>query len=174
MPRPMLKMPEMKQETRTETRTQNRMESGLLLRQPETKQQTRSNLNQMQIERILNKKRSQQYIDAMRRLDAGGHMHNQHQVQALIDVIREELPEIEIDMGPIGIVSKCYLGAPYEVHTLDIMGSIIEHYEVFRTMPEGLEKARALARSGNYEFIEVYAHALRAVSANGSVAVLKE
>lgn len=191
MPRPMLKMPE--QETKTQTRTQTTTQSALLLRQPQTmlrtrtdtrsellirsadtQQRTKATLNQMQIERVLNKKRSQKYIDAMKRLDAGGHMHNREQVQAIIDIIREELPEIEIDMGPIGIVSKCYLGAPYEVHTLDVTGSIIEHYETYRSMPSGLEKARVLARSGQYEFIEVYTHALRAVSSNGSVAVLKE
>ena len=28
----------------------------------------------------------------------------------------------------LGIVSICYLGKPYEVHSLDITGQIIEHY----------------------------------------------
>ena len=92
----------------------------------------------------------------------------------MIEIIRQEMPEIEIDMGPIGIVSRCYLGAPYEVHTLDLNGSIIEHYESYRTMPGMLEKARGLALSGFYEFIEVYHHALRAVKSDGTVATLKE
>ena len=77
-------------------------------------------------------------------------------------------------MGPIGIVSKCYLGEPYEVHSLDVMGNIIEHYEKFRSMPSGMEKARRLATSGQYAFIEIYHHEMRAVSASGNVAVLKE
>lgn len=136
-----------------------------------TKQITQ--LSQMQIERVLNRKRSQEYVEAMTRLDAGGLLHNQHKVDAIIQIIREEMPEIEIEMGPLGFVSKCYLGAPYDVHTLDMTGQIIEHYETFRKMPGQLEKARGLARTGSYAFIEVYEHALRAVKSDGSVATLK-
>lgn len=77
-------------------------------------------------------------------------------------------------MGPLGIVSKCFLGDPYEVHTLDVTGSIIEHYQRGRALPGRMEKARRLALCGHYEFIEVYEHALRAVSTNGTVATLKE
>ena len=170
MPRPMLKMPDLQQQTRTNSR----QETQLQLNAPQQKLRQNTQLNQLQIQRILNKKRSPQYMEAMSRLDAGGHMHNQHQVQALIDVIREEMPEIDIDMGPIGIVSKCYLGDPYEVHSLDVMGNIIEHYESWKPMPAGLEKARKLAASGMYSFIEVYHHEMRAVSSGGNVAVLKE
>lgn len=174
MARQLFKAPE--QATRTQTQTRAPM---LDLRQQtrtqtEAKQQQKAMLNQLQLQRVLNRKRSQEYVDAMKRMDAGGHMHNQNQVNALLDVIREEMPEIEIEMGPIGIVSRCYLGSPYEVHTLDIMGSIIEHYEVFRPLPNGMEKARRLALNGNYAFIEVYHHELRAVSDNGTVATLKE
>ena len=166
MARPMLKFPEAQQKQQPRTAEQ-------MLLKP-AQQKTSTKLNQMQIDRILNKKRSKEYMDAMTRLDAGGHMHNQRKVEALMEVIRQEMPEIEIEMGPIGIVSKCYLGAPYEVHTLDMTGSIIEHYETFRTMPDGLEKARQLAKSGHYAFIEVYHHALRAVKEDGTVATLKE
>lgn len=156
--------PKQKQQTRTQTSEQ------LLMRQPKQK----TAMSQMQVERVLNRKRSKEYMDAMTRLDAGGHMHNQRKVEALMEIIRAEMPEIEIDMGPIGIVSKCYLGAPYEVHTLDLTGAIIEHYESFRSMPGSLEKARSLALSGYYAFIEVYHHALRAVKTDGTVATLKE
>ena len=155
--------PKQKQQTR-------QTNADLLMNTPKQK----TAMSQMQVERVLNRKRSKEYMDAMTRLDAGGHMHNQHKVDALLEVIRAEMPEIEIDMGPIGIVSKCYLGAPYEVHTLDLFGSIIEHYESYRSMPATLEKARNLALSGYYEFVEVYHHALRAVKADGTVATLKE
>lgn len=165
MARMMLQMQEPKQ--KQQTRQSNEQ---LLMQTPRQK----TAMSQMQIERILNRKRSKDYIDAMKRLDAGGHMHNQRQVEALQELIRAELPEIEIDMGPIGIVSRCYLGAPYEVHTLDLTGAIIEHYETYRSMPATLEKARNLALCGHYEFIEVYHHALRAVKADGTVSTLKE
>lgn len=166
MPRPMLRFEDQKQQQRTGA-------SERLSTQP-SRQKTVGRLTPMQIERVLNRRRSAAYMDAMTRLDAGGHMHNRQKVEALIEVIREEMPEIEIDMGPIGIVSKCWLGAPYEVHTLDITGSIIEHFETYRAMPGGLERARSLAKSGYYAFIEVYPHALRAVKEDGTVATLKE
>lgn len=137
------------------------------------REKTKTAMSQMQIERVLNRKRSSDYTDAITRLDAGGHVHNQHKVDAILEIIRAEMPEIEVDMGPVGIVSICYLGAPYEVHTLDVTGRIIEHYETFRRMPPLLERARVLAKSGNYAFIEVYANALRAVRADGTVATLK-
>ena len=142
--------------------------------QPQTRAKANTQLNQMQIDRVLSRKRSKKYMDAVARLDAGGHMHNQNMVNAMIQIIREELPEIEIDMGPQGIVAKCFLGAPYEVHTLDVTGNIIEHYETYRRMPGLLERARGLAKSGNYAFIEVYANALRAVKEDGTVATIKE
>lgn len=130
-------------------------------------------LNTLQVQRILNRKRSKEYVAIMKSLDAGGHMHNQSDVERIINAIREEMPEIEINLGPIGIVSKCYLGAPYEVHTLSVEGAIIEHYQTYRPLPNGLEKARKLATSGYYAFIEVYPTEIRAVKDDGTVATLK-
>lgn len=140
----------------------------------QTPPKTKTKMSPMQIDRVLNRKRSPEYMNAIARMDAGGHVHNQHMVDALIQAIQNELPEIEIDLGPQGIVSKCYLGAPYEVHTLDVAGHIIEHYETYRKMPGLLETARGLAKSGHYAFIEVYPNALRAVKEDGTVATIKE
>jgi len=131
-------------------------------------------LTQMQIDRILSRRRSKKYIEAIAHLDEGGRVCHQHKVDEIIDIIQEELPEIEIENGPCGIVSKCYLGDPYEVHTLDVAGQIIEHYERYRKMPDILERARTLAKSGSYAFIEVYRGALRAVKEDGTVATIKE
>lgn len=70
-------------------------------------------------------------MEAMKSLDAGGHVHNQEKVNELINIIREEFPEVElINSGMfLGILAKCYLGIPYEVHTLSFSFSIIEHYK---------------------------------------------
>lgn len=162
-------MPRYMVNLQNQQKQQNQLELSL-----QAKPQSKTKLNQMQIDRVLSRKRSKEYMDAIARLDAGGHVHNQHMVDALIRIIQEELPEIEIDMGPQGIVSKCYLGAPYEVHTFDVTGQIIEHYESYRRMPGLFEKARGLAKSGSYAFIEVYATALRAVKEDGTVATIKE
>ena len=82
-------------------------------------------LDKMKMDRLLRKPRSKAYMDAVHRLDAGGHVHNQNKVNGIIDAIREEFPEVELAGVMLGIVSQCYLGKPYEVHTLDLGGGII-------------------------------------------------
>lgn len=128
--------------------------------------------DKMKLDRLLRKPRSKQYMDAIHRLDAGGHTHNQNKVDDIINNIRNEFPEVQLSSVMLGIVSVCYLGHPYEVHTLDMSGQIIEHFEAGRQLPEGMEKARAIALHGGYDFIEVYADCCRAISSNGSVSVI--
>ena len=111
-------------------------------------------------------------IQSLHKLDVGGHAHNQHKVNEIIDTIRNEFPDLEISSIMLGIVSICHLGKPYEVHTLDITGQIIEHYKNGQVLPGGLEKARSIAMRGGYDFIEVYTDCCRAISANGTVSVI--
>ena len=120
----------------------------------------------------LRQKRSTTYVEAMTRLDAGGHVHNTAATQAMIDAIRNELPDVSVDALPLGIVSRCYLGAPYEVHTLDCSGNIIQHYKNHQGLPTTLERARGLALHPGYAFIEVYAARLIAVSESGQTALI--
>ena len=120
----------------------------------------------------LREKRSAKYVEAMQRLDAGTHQQNAAALQELLDAIASEFPELAIDQRPLGIVSKCFLGEPYEVHRCDLDGNIVEHFERHRAMPPLFERARGLAAHGAYRFIEIYADSLRAVGGDGSVAVL--
>ena len=129
-------------------------------------------MDKMKIDRFLRKTRSKEYMQAMHKLDVGGHVHNQHKVDEIVDTIRNEFSEVKISSIMLGIVSICYLGKPYEVHTLDISGKIIEHYKAGQMLPGGLEKARSIAIRGGYEFIEVYVDCCRAISANGTVSVI--
>ena len=161
MPKPMLQRPQ----------TQTKSESVLTTKPKAQSGQTKL-MDKMMLDRLLRSPRSKEYMEAMRKLDAGGHTHNQHKVEELLDVIRNEFPEVEIASIMLGVVSICYLGAPYEVHTLDITGNIIEHYKAGHPLPGGLEKARSLAMRGGYEFIEVYVNCCRCVSSNGSVSVV--
>ena len=94
--------------------------------------------------------------------------------KAYIDAIRAEFPDIvSIASIPIGIVAQCFLGAPYEVHTINITGGIIAHYKRGEPLPEGMEGARSLAAHGGYEFVEVYSDGTyRAISSNGAVSVV--
>ena len=52
-------------------------------------------------------------------------------------------------------------------------GKIIQHYEAGQLLPEGMERARSIALHGGYAYIEVYTDSLRAISADGSVAVIE-
>lgn len=162
MPKPMLRQPKAQQQANT------------ILSAAQTQQQTQQiqQIDKMKLDRLLRKTRSKEYMQAMHRLDSGGHVHNQHKVNEIVDTIRNEFPEVEISGIMLGIVSICYLGKPYEVHTLDITGEIIEHYKGGQMLPGGLEKARSIAMRGGYDFIEVYVDCCCAISSNGSVSVI--
>ena len=108
----------------------------------------------------------------MTALDAGGHAHDPRALQALMDILAEEFPEIEVQHHPLGIVAKCYLEAPYEVHTLDASGRIIQHYKTFQTLPSLLEPARSLALNPAYLFVEVYTDKMIPVDKSGFVAIV--
>ena len=125
-----------------------------------------------QLQQRLRQARSKAYLDALTRLDAGAHHADRAALEALIEAIASEFPELGMEERPLGLVSRCYLGAPYQVHICDLGGGIIEHFEAFRAMPALFERARALALHPAYAFIEIYADTLRAVSPEGTVAVI--
>ena len=50
--------------------------------------------------------------------------------------------------------------------------SIIQHFKGGETLPQGMERARSLARSDHYAFIEVYTDKLIAVGVNGQTAII--
>ena len=164
MPRPMLRSPQTQEQTQNSTLLSAKFDS----QKPKQQQQ----MDKMKLDRLLRQPRSKAYMEAVRKLDAGGHVHNRQKVNEIINTIRSEFPDIEISGILLGIVAVCYLGVPYEVHTLDITGSIIEHYMMGHMLPGGLEKARGIALRGGYDFIEVYVDCCRAVSSNGSVSVI--
>lgn len=161
MPRPMLNAPQ------NESRADELLSLNRNFNKPVQK------LDNMQLDRLLRKPRSKEYMEAMHTLDAGGHVHNQGKINDMIAVIKAEFPEVELSGILIGIVSICYLGKPYEVHSLDYVGNIIEHFQVGQPLPKGMEKARGIALHGGYEFIEVYTDCCRAVSADGTVSVIR-
>jgi len=84
---------------------------------------------------------------------------------AVYAVIEAEFPD---GLLPSGLVSLCYLGQPYEVHILDLVGQIVEHYEWNRPMPPKFEAARRLALHPAYVAIEVHADRLVAIREDGS------
>ena len=133
-----------------------------------------SQIDKLSLDRLLRKSRSKEYMDAIHQLDAGGHVHNKKEVNEIINTIKSEFPDVDINGILLGFVAKCYLGAPYEAHTLDLVGEIIEHYKRGETLPGGFDKAKSIALHGGYDFIEVYTDCCRAISSNGSVSVIKD
>ena len=131
-----------------------------------------SHLSDARLEARLREKRSPKYIQDIARLDAGTCLNDPTALHALLDAIAEELPELGIDQRPLGIVSRCFIGPPFEVHRCDLGGSIVEHYECYRAMPPLFERARGLALHGAYALVEIYAGSLRAIAPDGTVAVL--
>ena len=121
----------------------------------------------------LRQRRSKSFVDQIGKVDAGHHHHNQQALDQLIAAIGAEFPELTIEQRPLGIVAKCYLGHPYEVHVCDLAGGIVEHFKMGQPMPPLFERARSLARHNTYSFIEVYADTLRAVSEDGSVSIIE-
>ena len=133
----------------------------------------RSSLEGPRLQQRLRQTRSKAYLDAMKRLDVGTHHADRSALEALVEAIASEFPDLGIEQRPLGIVSQCYLGAPYEAHICDLNGGIIEHFETFRAMPTLYERGRGLALHPSYAFIEIYADTLRAVSIDGSVSVIE-
>lgn len=122
-------------------------------------------------QRVRTDRRSDTYLRAIRALDGSGHL-SQVDIQKLVDDIHREFTE-KYSATPIGIVGKCYLGEPFEVHTLALDGSIIEHYRVGQALPGGMERARQMAISVAYQAIEVYTDRMVCVRADGSVVALE-
>lgn len=160
MPRPMLNP----YQSQKQTQAGHIMTSNL--KQPQ--------IDKLSLDRLLRKSRSKEYMDAIHQLDAGGHVHNKKEVNEIINTIKSEFPDVDINGILLGFVAKCYLGAPYEAHTLDLVGEIIEHYKRGEILPGGLDKAKSIALHGGYDFIEVYTDCCRAISSNGSVSVIKD
>lgn len=161
MPRPILRTPQKTQNTNV-----------LSITNTQAQKAQKEQMSKMQMDRLLRKKRSSGYMNALKGLDAGGHVHNQSKVNGIINAIREEFPEVELSGILLGIVSLCYLGRPYEVHSLDMAGEIIRHYKSGEAMPDGLERVRGLVMGGGYDYIEVYADCCRAISRDGMVSVI--
>ena len=136
------------------------------------KENSKQQYTEMQLAKLLRKKRSKEYMEVLQSLDAGGHVKNQEKVNKVIEVLKKEFPDVELAGILLGVVAICYLGKPYEVHMLDFVGDIIEHYKVGEELPNGLERVRGIAIHGGYEYIEVYTDCCRAISADGSVSLI--
>ncbi len=111
------------------------------------------------------KRRSSAYVQALRALDVSA--QSVVDLNTLDGLIDDEFRPV-IDHVPLGWVSRCYLGAPYEVHHLDMAGRIVAHCKFGEPLPGPLERARQLALNPYYALVEVYPYSLVAIRDDGS------
>ncbi|KOP37953.1 hypothetical protein AKO67_12485 [Flavobacterium sp. VMW] len=123
-------------------------------------------------DRDLLKKRSKKYLDLIAGLDAKT-LTETKGMDELIKAIQEEFGTAELSNLPLGILSKCFLGHPYEVHTLDLSGSqIIKHYKITETMEAEFEKARSVAKHNAYAMVEIYKDKIILIREDGTATKL--
>lgn len=118
---------------------------------------------------LLQRTRPRRLVDLVAELDA---VAAGPRLDELIGRLDEEFGLPGMPPRPLGMVARCYLGPPYEVHVLDLAGHIVEHFEMGRRMPGRFEQARPLALHGAYAFVEVTDTGLRAVRPDGSVSTV--
>lgn len=118
------------------------------------------------------KKRSENYLNIIKTIDSDMLIETKGK-EKLLSKIQEEFGTAELVSLPLGILSKCFLGHPYEVHTLDLSANqIIKHYKIGEPLPDHFEKARTLARHNAYVFIEIYKDKLILIREDGTAAKL--
>lgn len=118
------------------------------------------------------KKRSKKYLDLIKGLDAKM-LTETKGIEELMKGIQEEFGTAELANLLLGIVSKCFLGHPYEVHTLDLSRSqIIKHYKIDETMQVDFERARSLAIHNAYALIEIYKDKIILIREDGTATKL--
>lgn len=123
-------------------------------------------------DRDILKKRSEKYLNTMRTLDTDL-LSETRGKEEMISKIHEEFGTANLADLPVGILAKCYLGHPHEVHTLDLsVRQIIQHYKIGEPLPEHFEKARILAKHNAYLFVEVYKDKLILIREDGTAAKL--
>ena len=123
-------------------------------------------------DRDILKKRSEKYLNLIKTMDTEL-LSETRGKEEMMAKIYEEFGTAQLADLPIGILAKCYLGYPHEVHTLDLnAGQIIQHYKIGESLPEHFEKARTLAKHNAYLFVEVYKDKLILIREDGTSAKL--
>ena len=131
----------------------------------------RNRLPPQAVTEILRRRRSQAYVAALAGLDAGSHHCSRDVIDELMRQIESELPALTPEDHLIGVLAKCHLGSPFEVHSLDRTGSIITHYKTHERLPPLFERGRSLALHPAYAFVEIYVDKLVPIQATGHASI---
>lgn len=119
-------------------------------------------------------KRSKKYLDLLMKLDKGTITHSNDWAN-FIEELKEQIQDFSSPELLEGIIAKCYLGVPYEVHILDFSAtSIVNHFKRGEPLPANLERARSLANHDSYLYVEVYRDKLVCIKDDGTPVVINE
>lgn len=134
------------------------------------------------------KQRPKEYLDILKDLDLYGENIPPDKIKDIVENIKKACPEVILEDSFVGILSKCMLGAYYDVHTISINKIfgidevthlpgygrlILKHYKKNEQLPKELEKARTLASNSKYAFVEVYNTKIIAVDYSGATAIIE-
>lgn len=137
-----------------------------------TNSDKRQNASNFISDRDILKKRSENYLNIIKDIDSELLIETRGKEQ-LLSKIQEEFGTAELANLPLGILAKCFLGHPHEVHTLDFNATqIIKHYKIGEPLPDHFEKARTLAKHNAYAFVEIYKDKLILIREDGTAAKL--
>ena len=122
----------------------------------EKKQENTANTSGFLSERDYLKKRSEGYINLIKNMDTDM-LSQTGGKEEFMKKLQEEFGTTDPAQLPIGILAKCFLEHPHDVHTLDLSSSVIlKHYAIGEALPPEFEKARNTALHNAYAFVEVY------------------
>lgn len=123
-------------------------------------------------ERDYLKKRSEGYMDMIKNLDTDM-LSETRGKEEFMKKLHEEFGTADVLQLPIGILSKCFLEHPHDVHTLDLSQQmILKHYVIGEPLPPDFEKARNPALHNAYAFVEVYKDKFIIVHLDGTVTLI--
>ena len=131
MPKPMLRQPQTQQQSNT------------ILSATQTQQQSKQTqkMDKMKLDRLLRKTRSKEYMQAMHKLDAGGHVRNQHKVNEIVD---DAYPNLDLDIDP----KLAWALRHPEIFPIDINRA---DYEMLLRVPGiGIKSAKLIVVSRRY------------------------
>lgn len=135
-------------------------------------------VNQVEVRRALQRRRSPAYMQALAHMDQLGNVQDPRQLQQLQAAVQAEFGQDVLQVPGFpqlqGLVGPCYLGGTYDVHTLDLALNIVQHFHADEALPAPLQKARALAACRSYAFIEVYTDFCCCVDEGGTVTILED
>ncbi|MDD6657109.1 MAG: hypothetical protein PUE95_07460 [Lachnospiraceae bacterium] len=153
-----------------------------------------------QIEQVLQKPRSKQYMMALQMIDFLSsddeaiierltesmgeefvedleEMTDEEIFEMITKAFHEEFAELETNLDDelLAVLSRCYVDG-CDCHAIDQYGHILSHYKSSEKLPEDLERGRMVYRDHfeKCQCVEVYRTCCRVISSSGGVEVIKK